>query len=318
MALVNPCNLQVNSKNTGTQCSDSMKATSVLILVPKGTIILASQLLDFTQTVITKSHAAKALRWYPIFGTSAPVMSITESKETDVIETMDDGSQHFVRYGMYNRTFLTTDGGLCLAQALMSFNGNAYGFIEVDITGQVSMMSNGDGTFSPFPVNLGYAPTPDLATLKTVYKNAFMLSFSPTYYIKKGTIFSSDTTEDLVDAMGLVDTQVVPGVTASTTTNIYVSVETICADDDLITQFGTTLGVAANFIIALAVSPFTVVTPSAALIIAASGANPAQLKLTGTYVSGSSYTVSLVSAATLLAANVEGYEGIVSATVAIP
>lgn len=321
MALNNACSIADTARNTGVECSAALKATAQLIIAPKGAIITKTDLLNFTAKVVTMSHAAKALRWYPILGTAAPIRYITNKAGTDVIEKADDGSSQFVRYDMFERTFKTNAGGLCLAQALQSFIGNAYGFIEVDITGQVSMQDNGDGTFSPFPVNLMYAPTPELADFKGVFKTQFMLNFNPLVYIGKGKIFSSDISEDLVDTTGLVDTNVIPAAGATqSVTNIFVSVITDCAETDLATTLPGSMGIAqiANFVVKLAVSPFTVVTPTAILVIAATDTAPAQIKLTGTYVTASSYTVALAASATLLTNGVEGYEGIAKATVAIP
>lgn len=218
MALINPCNIAANPRNTGSECSDALKATAMLLMVPKNATWTATDLLDFTTFVNTKIHAAAASRWFPIFGNSAPVRGITEANENDVIETLEDGSVKFIRYGMYNRNFITTEGGLCLAEALMGM-GNNYAFIEVDITGQVAMMKNADGTYSGFPVNLAYAPAPMLANLKTSYKNQFYLSFSPNNYIKKGKVFGSDSTEDILSLRGLYDVNTYPTTTPSYTSS---------------------------------------------------------------------------------------------------
>lgn len=324
MALINPCNLAVVSRNTGSECNDALAATALLILMPKGTVIPGSALADFTVYATTQTQAAKTIRWYPIGGTAAPIRTITDKAGNDVIETLEDGSDHFIRYDMYNRTFIMTDGGLCLAQALQSFNGNSYGFVEVDIEGKIAMMDNGDGTYSPFPVNLAYAPTPELGNLKSTYKNKWMMSFNPIYYITKGKIFASDVAEDLVNITGLIDTNVTAAVGATqSTTNVFVNVQTDCADTDLVTLYpgaGSAGDMAqiTNFVVTLAVSPFTVITPSAAVYIAASGTTPAQVKLTGTYVTASNYTVSLAAPSVLATNGIYGYEGITVATVAIP
>jgi len=205
--LNNPCNIAANVRNTGSECSDALKAAAMLIMVPKNAKWTEDDLDDFTGFIQTKIHAAAADRWFPIFGSSAPIKGIKEANEADVIETHEDGSVSFIRYGMYNRTFMTTEGGLCLAQALMGMGSN-YSFIEVDITGQIAKMENADGTFSGFPVNLAYAPVPELANLKTTYKNNFMLSFSPLNYVKKGRVFASDADEDLLSLKGLLDVTV--------------------------------------------------------------------------------------------------------------
>lgn len=323
MALINPCNLAVVSRNTGSECSDALVATALLILMPKGTIIPGSALTGFTAYAEGKCAAAKNIRWYPIGGTAAPIRTITDKNGNDIIETLEDGSDHFIRYDMYNRTFIMTDGGLCFAQALQSFNGNAYGFIEIDQQGKIAMMNNGDGTYSPFPVNLAYAPTPDLGNFKTTYKNKWMMSFNPIYYITKGKIFGSDTAEDLVNITGLIDAVVSPAVGATqSTTHVFVNVATDCAQTDLVALYpGVTDDVSMaqidNFIITKK-SDGSVVTPSAAAYIAASGSTPAQVNLTGVFTTSTDYLVTLADAATLVANGINGYEGITPATVSIP
>jgi len=310
MALINPCSIETTPSNTGSECSDALKAAAMLIMVPKAATWTDTDLLDFTAFLETKIHAAAASRFFPIFGNSAPIRSIKDSPEADVLETMEDGSVQFIRYGMFNRTFMTTEGGLCLARALMAMRNN-YAFIEVDITGQVAMMKNADGTYSGFPVNLAYAPVPELANLKTSYKNQFMLSFSPNNYIKKGVVFAGDTTEDILSLRGLYDTAVTAAATTQTTTNIFVNVATICGNTDLIELYAGTLAVPANFIITK-VSDGTTQVASAATIVAG------EMRLTGTYVSAASYYVALAAPSVLKAAGIEGYEGTVKATVVIP
>lgn len=308
--LINACNIAANVSNTGSECSDALKATAMIIMVPKSATWTDTDLDDFTSFLKTKIHAAAGTRFYPIFGNSAPVRQIKDSNETDVIETLEDGSMQFIRYGMFNRTFLTTEGGICLAQALMQMNRN-YAFIEVDITGQVAMMRNSDGTYSGFPVNLAYAPVPELANLKTSYKNQFMLSFAPANYIKKGKVFASDADEDILSLSGLIDTDVVAGTQTQTTTNIFVGVKTECAETDLVALYDTTLAATGNFVV-------TKVSDGSAVTLSAAAVQNGEIKLTGTFTSSESYTVALASAATLKAAGIEGYEGIKKATIAIP
>lgn len=312
MSLVNPCSVAANGQNTGSECNSNLKATAMVFLVPKGLKIPKS---TFTGTGAattyfqSKIHAPKSSRIYVLFGNSAPIRSITDNKENDVIETLDDGSMQFIRFGMYNRTYVTTEGGLCLAQHLMSFIGSNYSFMDVDIIGQIQMMLNADNTFSGFPMNLGYPPTPELANLKTSYKNQYMVSFSPNTYIKKGYILSSDATEDILSLRGLIDTDVVPGTTTSTTTHLYVSVLTDCGQTDLVDLYGDDFDLTC---VVVTNADGTANTPSAIAIVAASGNNPAQINLTGTFLTG--VKVALAAPSALLAAGIEGYEGVSSAT----
>lgn len=207
MALINPCIPGSTIKNTGVECSDKMLATYMLVMMPQAAFWTGFDELDFTGYTETMTHAPLATRWWPLFGRNAKINGITDSPESDVIEKMDDGSSDFIRNGMYNRTFLTTKGGDCFAKALAAMDHN-YAFVEIDAEGKVKRMVNADGTFSGFPVNLAYAPTPELANLKTTFKNKFNLDFSPIDYIQHGSIVKGDATEDILSVRGLFDTEV--------------------------------------------------------------------------------------------------------------
>lgn len=309
MALINPCTAGNAIKNTGVECSDAMLATYAIIMMPKSAFWEEADEADFTTYVNSKLHATSASRWYWLFGRAAKINGITDSPEGDVIETMEDGSKAFIRNGMFSRTFMTTKGGDCFAKALQSMPHD-YAFIEIDLEGKVKRMVNADGTFSGFPVNVAYAPTPELANLKTTFKNKFSLDFSPIDYINNGDVVKGDATEDILSLKGLIDTQVVDGTTANSTTKVYVNVSTICADTDLIDLYGATLAVLGNFVLHNAVG--TVNTPSAVAIVSG------QLEFTGTFATGTNITVSLAAPSVLLAAGIVGYEGIVSATCPIP
>lgn len=207
MALINPCSISSTPANTGSECNDALKATALLIMLPKNATWGDADLEDFTTFIQSKIHASPANRWFPIFGSSQPVRNITESNENDVTESMEDGSVSFVRYGMYNRTYVTDEGGMCLAKSLMDMKRD-YSFIEVDIEGQVAMQKkvvNGVNVYSGFQTNLAYAPAAILATLKTVFKIQFMLSFNPMIYIKNGHVLKPDASEDLLSLRGLYD-----------------------------------------------------------------------------------------------------------------
>jgi hypothetical protein len=314
--LINPCDLNVAQSNTGIDCSAAMKASAMIIVMPHGTKWTDADITaagSFTAFLNTKISAAPALRWYPIFGNNAPIASITESNESDVLETLDDGSQSFIRYGMYNRTFLTTKGGLSLASHLMGLRGSSYDFIEVDIIGQVASMQNADASYSGFPVNLMYAPASELANLKTTFKNKFMISFSPKVYIQQGKIFASDATEDILSVTGLKDTQVTAGTTTQTATNIFVGVSTVGAKTDLVALYPGVSGIAqiSNFIVKKK-SDGTVVTISAAAIVGG------EVQLTGTFTTGTDYTVALAAPAVMSTNGVPGYDGVITATITIP
>jgi hypothetical protein len=315
--LTNACDLSLSPSNTGVECSSAMAATAMLFMVPRNDRFTLSDINTaggFTAYAAGRISDIPSKRWFPLFGSYAPVRSISDSNETDVIETLDDGSMAFIRYGMYNRTYLATDGGLCLAQHMMSFRGG-YSFIEVDIQGKVLFYQPADGQLGGVPTNLAYAPAPEIANLKTTYKNKWMMSFSPANYIQHSEIFAGDNSEDILSLTGLLDVTVAAGVGPQTTTNIFVTVHTDCADTDLVALYpGTGAGAIAqvsNFKITK-VSDGTSVTPSAALVVGN------QVKLTGTYTTGAAYKVALAIPSVLATNGVDGYEGTTAATVTIP
>jgi len=311
--LINPCDLNIAPNNTGIDCSAAMKASAMIVMMPHGTRWTDSDITtatSFTKFLQGKVEAAPGQRWYPIFGNSAPINSITESNESDVLETLDDGSQSFIRYGMYNRTFVTTKGGLSLAAHLMSFRGSQYDFIEVDIIDQVAVMQNSDGSYSGFPVNLAYAPASEIANLKTTYKNRFMLSFSPKTYIQQGKIFASDATEDILSVTGLLDSQVTKGIGTQTITNILVGVSTKGSNTDLVALYPTEIALVSNFVVTSAAG--APITPTAAAVVGG------QVQLTGTYTTGTDITVALAAASVLATNGISGYDGVTAAIVPIP
>lgn len=314
MAMVNPCNLALTTVNTGSECDDAMLYTRQLWLMPTTNKWTTTDLLNFDSYLDTLRHATGTTRAYPVFGQNVPVRSITDSNEADVLETFEDGSKTLVRRGMFSRLYLTDKGGLCLAQHLFSIN-RSLAFIEVDGDTQVAMMTNSDGTFSPFPVNQVYAPLPDLANLKTAYHNKLMIDFSSEYYIKRGKILKGDSTEDILSMGGLLDAAVTVGTTTQSTTHIFIGAKTVCAETDLVALYTGTgagkIGQIANFIVTNVISG-AVVTPSAVAITSG------QVDLTGTYVSGQSYYVRFAAPSVLKTNGISGYEGTVIATIVIP
>ncbi len=320
MAYTNPCNTSLNPSNTGVSCDSAMKASAQFYFMPRKTTWTQADIDaspyngSVTAFLEAKTHLAPALRWFPIFGTAAAIQKIDDSNESDVTETMDDGSTIFVRYGKANRTFTTTKGGLCLAKALMKFP-EGYSFIEVDIDGKIAWYEPTEGVYAGFPTNMLKGLTPELANLKTAYKNKLMISFDPVAYIVHGKILSPDSTENVLGINGLLDAEVTAGTGTHSTTNIFVGVKTECAETDLVELYtGTgagTIGQISNFIVKKK-SDGSVVTPSAVAIISG------EVRLTGTYTSGADYTVALAAPAMLKANGISGYEGIIAATVSIP
>jgi len=317
----NPCDLTLNPKNTGVECDSAMLATAMLIFMPQSArwtdadVAAAPYNGNFTAFVEDKIHAAPSARWFPIFGNAAPINVITDANEADVTETLDDGSTVFIRYGKANRTFSTTKGGACLAQKLMQFP-QGYAFIEVDLDGKVAAYEPTSGTYGGFPTIMVKGLAPDSATLKTSFKNKMMITYDKVAYYVSGKITSPDTSENILAVNGLLDAEVTAGTkNTQSTTNIYVGVKTECANTDLVALYNGTgagkIGQVTNFVVTKKTDGSSV-TPSAVAIV------NGEVQLTGTFTTATDYVVALAPAATLKANGIEGYEGIISATVSIP
>jgi hypothetical protein len=307
MAIVKACNAVVSIKNSGHECSKALGAMKMIIAAPTTRKWTANEIANFPATIDTDMHAASS-RAFAYFGNKAPIDEIVDNDADDVIQTFESGKQVFVRAGFANRVYSTTEGGLCYASELRSLLNSGYGFVPVDEEGQFAVQANTDGTFSPFPAFMG-GKTPKEATFKTVYVNRFMISYDPTNYINSGEIYSGG--EALLDFMGLLDVELsTTGVAASSTTHLKFKIFTECAGTDLSAIMGASL---ANFTINRtddnSVPTTTAIAVSAGVV-----------DITGTFTTGKSYKVALVSAATLKAAGIEGYEMVSDgfATVVVP
>lgn len=308
-ALVSACKKGLSIKNTRSECNESMGPTSRLIAVPPGATFTKANLADFTNYVNTQLHAALGARWYVMFGPDVPIRKITNNKEADVIFTADDGTQIFIRYGVLNRAFGTTEGGLCFATALMSLNKSGYSFIEIDNATQVMVRQNTDGTYSALKTTFVYSPSIDLADFKNPAFTNFQISIKPEEYVRNGMIFQADD-DSLLDLISLADTEVTDA-TGSSTTKLKIGVETICGETDLVALLGTDLAQITNFVVKKKTDGTSPSVTAAAIV-------GGHIELTGTFVTATVYTVSLAAPSVLLGNDVEGYEGTVSVDITIP
>ena len=299
-AIVKACFVANTIQNTGKECDVSMAATAMLIAVPKSFTFTDTDLLDPVGWFNTAIHAAKTARVYPVFGQAAPIRTVTNNKENDVLVTLDDGSTVFLRYGFFNRMFETTSGGLDYAKKLQSLNKSGYSIIELDNEGKMLVRDNGDGTYSGLVNDLMYSPSPILADLKqTPYKNQFYLSYSPKEVVQHGLILAG--ADSLLGIQGLIDAEVISKADA-TTTELTIGVRTKLAETDLIALFGSALGThVANFVVTKK-SDGTVITPSAAAIV---GGN---IVLTGVYTTGTTVVVTGAAPSVWLGNLVDGYD----------
>lgn len=299
MSIIKACNIENTPKNTGKQCDVAMVATAMLIAMQQGLKFTDSDLEDPVGWLTTLIHQKKA---FPLFGQKAPIREINNEAEADQIVTLDDGLKVFLRYGVYNRNFATTSGGLCYAQALQSFLNSGYDILEVDQQGQMLARKNSDGTYSALFTDFMYSPAPTLPDFKsTPFKNRFSYSFSPVELVQNGIIFKGASA--LLSMMGLIDAAITIGTGTQSTTKLYIGVQSDCAEEDLVAKFGASLGTdETNFKVEDSAVPGVAVTPSAAAIVSG------EVELTGTFTSGHKYKVWGADPTVWLANDIEGYD----------
>lgn len=297
MAVIKACAISTSVKNTGKECDVAMLATAMLIAIQSGVTFTDTDMLDPVTWLTTLIQQRKA---FPLFGQKAPIRTITNNAEADVTVTLDDGLIVFLRYGIFNRTFETTSGGMCYARSLASFLNSGYSILEIDQQGQMLARKNNNGTYSGIITDFMYSPTPMLADFKSgPYKNRFQYSFGPLELINNGIIFSGASA--LLSMMGLIDVKLATGG-AATATKLKIKVTTACAEADLIASLGAPLATLGNFIV-------TNKTTGAVITITASAIAAGVIELTGVFVSGQTYNVK-GAAPTLWQTNlVVGYDG---------
>lgn len=296
-AIIKACNTIASVKNTGKECDTAMLATAMIIAIDPSVEFDEDDLSDPVNWMIGLIHDRKA---FPIFGQKAPIRSITNADSGDVTITMDDGTLIFVRYGVYNRTFATTNGGLCYAQSLQSFNSSGYSFLEIDKTGQMlARKSATKGKYAGMITDSMFAPSPILANLRdAVYQNRFQLSFSPEEMVKNGVIFKNASA--LLSLMGLIDAEITEAA-AGSTTKLIISVKTECAGTDLVSLFDPELADVDNFIVIDKETKATVSITSAAIV-------DGKIELTGAFVTGKTYIVKGSAPAVWKGNLVQGYD----------
>lgn len=296
MAIKKACGIKVSVGNTGKECDTSMNATAMLIALHPSVKFTDDDLEDPMPWILPLIHQRKA---FPLFGSKAPIRTITNNAESDVTVTLDDGLIVFLRYGVYNRIFETTSGGFCYAKALSSFNKSGYSILEIDQTGQMLARKNSDGTYSGFITDFMYAPSPIWADFSnTPYKNRFQISYGPQEIVNNGVIFSG--AGELLSLMGLIDVELKDGG-AQSTTHIFVTAKTECAQSDITELFPAELADAAMWTITNKATGVEVV-PSAVTILGG------VVDFTGVFVSGQTYIVQGETPEIWYNADVEGYD----------
>lgn len=301
------CKVSDTVGNTGVDCEVSMGAIVQLLLVHKSFSFDATDLEDPVTFFTEALHAAKPGRVFPIFGNSAPVQKLGNNKEADVTATLDDGTVVPIRYGMVNKLFSTTDGGLCFAKALQSFNRSGYAVIQIDSFGRMLVRKNDDGTYGGLRTTNIWSPSPDEADFKNPGFTNFQVSYSPQEYVQRGVIL--DGGSQLSDLMGLIDSEIVDGV--GTTAHLDISIRSECAETDLIAEFSTDWNDVTNFIVTNKATG-VVITITGVTIVGG------KLRLAGTFVSAATYHVEGAAPDILFGNDIEGIEVITGIDILIP
>lgn len=299
-AIIKACNIVNTPKNTGKQCDTAMVATAMLIAMQRGLTFTLTDLQDPVGWLTTLIHQKKA---FPLFGQKAPIREINNDTAQDIIVELDDGLKVFLRYGLYNRNFATTSGGLCYAEALQSFLNSGYDIIEIDQAGQLLARNNKTAveSFSPLITDFMFSPAPVLPDFKTTpYKNRFSYSFTPLELVQNGIIFKG--AQALLSMMGLIDAKITKAA-AATTTKLKIGVIAECSEGDLIPTWGADLADPTNFLVVDLAAPTVPITISAAAVVTG------WIELTGTFTTAHIYRVVGTSPATWFGNDVEGYDG---------
>lgn len=310
-ALIKACAVANTVKNTGKSCDISMVAAAMIIAVPRSLTWNAADMLDFDAWVETHIHASATTRIFPLFGQNAPIRTITNDQQGDIMVELDDGLKIFLRYGLFNMTFETTSGGLCYAKALQSLNKSGYSTIIIDQEGKVLCRNNGDGTYSGLITDFMYSPSPVMPDFKsTPWKARFQITVSPVEIVTNGIIFEGATT--ILDIMGLLDAELTNSATTQTITTIFFGVKEECSEADLVALLTSAWAFVNNFSV-YDVTASAAITPSAAAVVGG------EIRLTGTFPTGHTIRVTGATPATWKTHNIEGYDGEASSiTIAIP
>lgn len=279
-AIIKACNISNSPNNTGLQCNAAMVATAMLIAMRSDITFTDADLADPVTWLTNLIHNKTA---FPMFGTKAPIREIKNEKEADVMVTLDDGLKVFLRYGIYNRSYATTSGGLMYAKALQSFLNSGYNILEIDQQGQLLAAQVSDGVYAALTTGFMYSPSPDMADFKTTpYKNWFAYSYSPVDLVQNGIIFTG--AGSLLSLNGLIDSKITKAA-AATTTKLKIGVVTTGAGVDLVAKFPLLGTIPANFYVE------DVAVPGTPVAISAAGVVSGHIELTGTFVSAHTYRV---------------------------
>lgn len=312
MAAKIACSASDFVKNTGSNSSLLPEAPVMIIAMNKNFKFTLDDLEDAVAFFTEKAHAVGLQKVFPMFGNSIPLDFLTNSDSADVTQTTDRGQVIFVQYGFIIMTFGTLGGGLCFARALQSFNGvSNMAFVFVDSVGRLFVKKNSDGTFSGMPAAQVFAPKITSADFKNAARTNFQIAFDPITYTNTGKLLITDAGTDILDLQGLIDLDLKPGDTPSTTTDLFVKLVDECCGDDVIATIGDDLLEPSNFIV-------TDDADDSVVAITGVTANEDELDLAGAFTSGHTYTVKGATSDDLFGNDVEGFDIIGTTKVSVP
>lgn len=310
MAFKNPCDLDDEVINTGTECDDNFDPLAMVLLGDLSIEFTPEEVAgDMLALLKTGIHAAGRDRILPIFGNLAPIADIQNTNGDNVIETMPSGKMGLVRSGKLTRVLITDGGGDCLEKIFYALSGKkGKGVIDISSSNQVKMYEKPNGNFGFFPLDLLDAPLPVQADFSVTGKRGLRFNMDPKYFVKKAKVFKSD--QDLLDLGGLVNVALSQGTGPNTTTQIFINVLSICGLTDLVAEYPDTIADVDNFVVK---EGGVVITPSAAAVV------NGQVRLTvATQTSGDDLVVTGAPAATLYANGIEGWDITTGFTAEIP
>ncbi len=313
MSIANKIDCFKTVRNTGTgSCVVHIQKIVFVLLVPKGFVIPDSALLSpatlrtYLETAII---ADKSVRIFPVSG----FVNITDNSEGVVAQTFGYGQQIIIRDGNYNWTLQFHAGGLCLSNALRSFNGSDYEVIFGDdqniLFGTNIPDSTGKRQIGGVPMDTLYALPWAVNTGAEVAKYQIALSFQPSYINED--ISYAQVNFKLSDLMGLQNI-VLAQIGSSAAGLITVQPLSGCASTNLIPQYAAELAVEANWVAinGITMLPIAITTATVNAISKTVALQLTILDPNYPVAAGDPVIITMVDAADLAAAGIEGYEAL--------
>ncbi len=238
--------------------------------------------------------AAPTDRAYPIGGFEA----LTDNTEAPVKQTLGYGSVAITREGLYDLSFQFVKGGLCLSKSLRKFNGRAKAILLYDANGVLYGWKSG-ANMKGIPLDLFYQNPFKLNDGSNVTAYVLELAFKPVYLNDSPAFIKMDLA-DLVALEGLQD--IVLSETNGSDGPIYILKAKVgCDGEDLYDAYDDELNDADMWLAFDADgAPITVSTVTK---------NAGKKAWNVTTAQAATY-ITLVSAADLADAGIDGYEAL--------